>query len=98
MSEPLDPVAAGVASLLKSLRTRTGLQQDALTGLERVRGLMTAGLTPGQAIWQAVREAASALPPTLMIVADASLSLELNRESLPEAAELYAPDLGRRRA
>jgi transcriptional regulator with XRE-family HTH domain len=108
MSEPLDPVAAGVASLLKSLRTRTGLQQDrlagtelpldALTGLERVRGLMTAGLTPGQAIVQAVREAASALPPTLMIVADASLSLELNRESLPEAAELYAPDLGRRRA
>ena len=27
MSEPLDPVAAGVASLLKSLRTRTGLQE-----------------------------------------------------------------------
>jgi transcriptional regulator with XRE-family HTH domain len=108
MSEPLDPVAAGVASLLKSLRTRAGLQPDrlagtelpldALTGLDRVRDLMTAGLTPGQAIVQAVREAASSLPPTLMIVADASLSLELNRESLPEAAELYAPDLGRRRA
>ena len=108
MSEPLDPVAAGVASLLKSLRTRTGLQQDrlagtelpldTLTGLDRVRDLVTAGLTPGQAIVQAVREAASALPPTLMIVADASLSLELNQESLPEAAELYAPDLGRRRA
>lgn len=108
MSEPLDPVAAGVASLLKSLRTRTGLQEDrlagtelpldALAGLDHVRGLMTAGLTPGQAIVQAVREAASALPPTLMIVADASLSLELNRESLPEAAGLYAPDLGRRRA
>src|SRR5580692_649720 len=108
MSEPLDPVAAGVASLLKSLRTRAGLQPDrlagtelpldALTGLDRVRDLMTAGLTPGQAIVQAVREAASSLLPTLMIVADASLSLELNRESLPEAAELYAPDLGRRRA
>ena len=108
MSEPLDPVAAGVASLLKSLRTRAGLQPDrlagtelpldALTGLDRVRDLMTAGLTPGQAIVQAVREAASSLPPTLMIVADASLALELNRESLPEAAELYAPDLGRRRA
>jgi transcriptional regulator with XRE-family HTH domain len=108
MSEPLDPVAAGVASLLKSLRTRTGLQEDrlagtelaldALTGLDRVRGLMTAGLTPGQAIVQAVREAASALPPTLMIVADASLSLELTRASLPEADGLYAPDLGRRRA
>ena len=108
MSEPLDPVAAGVASLLKSLRTRAGLQPDrlagtelpldALTGLDRVRDLMTAGLTLGQAIVQAVREAASSLLPTLMIVADASLSLELNRESLPEAAELYAPDLGRRRA
>lgn len=108
MSEPLDPVAAGVASLLKSLRTRTGLQQDrlagtelpldALAGLDRVRGLITAGLTPAQAIVQAVREAASSLPPTPMIVADASLSLELNRESLPEAAGLYAPDLGRRRA
>ena len=108
MSEPLDPVAAGVASLLKSLRTRAGLQAerlsstelplDALTGLDRVRSLLTAGLTPAQAIVQAVREAASSLPPTLMIVADASLSLELHRESLPEAAELYAPDLGRRRA
>jgi transcriptional regulator with XRE-family HTH domain len=108
MSEPLDPVAAGVASLLKSLRTRAGLQPDrlagtelpldALTGLDRVRSLLTAGLTPAQAIVQAVREAASSLPPTLMIVADASLSLELNRDSLPEAAELYAPDLGRRRA
>ncbi len=38
------------------------------------------------------------LPPTLMIVADASLALELNGASLPEAAELYASDLGRRRA
>lgn len=108
MSDPLDPVAAGVASLLKSLRTRAGLQPDrlsgtelpldALTGLDRVRGLMTAGLSTEQAIVQAVREAASSLPPTLMIVADASLSLELSRESLPEAADLYAPDLGRRRA
>lgn len=108
MSEPLDPVAAGVASLLKSLRTRAGLQQDrlsgtelpldALTGLDRVRSLMTAGMTTEQAIVRAVREAASSLPPTLMIVADASLSLELSQESLPEAADLYAPDLGRRRA
>ena len=109
MSEPLDPVAAGVASLLKSLRTRAGLQPDrlagtelpldALTALDPVRALMTAGLTPGQAIVQAVCEAASSLPPTLLIVADASLSLELNRVVLPpEAAELYAPDLRRRRA
>jgi transcriptional regulator with XRE-family HTH domain len=107
MSEPLDPVAAGVASLLKSLRTRAGLQQerlsgtelqlDPLTGLDRVRAFTAAGEPPEQAIVQAVREAASSLPPTLMIVADMSLSLELFREALPEAAELYAPDLGRRR-
>jgi transcriptional regulator with XRE-family HTH domain len=107
MSEPLDPVAAGVASLLKSLRTRAGLQEerlsgtelplDTLTGLDRVRAFMAAGESPERAIVQAVREAASSLPPTLMIVADVSLSLELCRDALPEATELYAPDLGRRR-
>jgi transcriptional regulator with XRE-family HTH domain len=107
MSEPLDPVAAGVASLLKSLRTRAGLQEDRLsstelpldplTGLDRVQAFMAAGAPAERAIVQAVREAASTLPPTLMIVADASLSLELFLESLPAATELYAADLGRRR-
>jgi len=107
MSEPLDPVAAGVASLLKSLRTRAGLQEerlsgtelqlDPLTGLDRVRAFAAAGEPPEQAIVQAVREAASSLPPTLMIVADVSLSLGLFRDALPEAGELYAPDLSRRR-
>ncbi len=108
MSESLGPVAAGVASLLKSLRTRAGLQEDRLsgtelvldplTGLDRVRAVMAAGTPAERAIVQAVREAASSLPATFMIVADASLSLELFRESLPEATELYAADLGRRRA
>jgi transcriptional regulator with XRE-family HTH domain len=107
MSDPLDPAAAGVASLLKSLRTRAGLQEerlsgtelslDALTALDQVRAFIAAGETPEQAIVQAVREAASALPPRLMIVADVSLSLELCRASVPEVTELYAPDLGRRR-
>lgn len=107
MSEPLDPVAAGVASLLKSLRTRAGLhearlsgtelQLDPLTGLDRVQAFTAAGAPAERAIVLAVREAASSLPPTLMIVADMSLSLGLFQESLPEAAELYAPDLGRRR-
>jgi hypothetical protein len=107
MSEPLDPVAAGVASLLKSLRTRAGLQEerlsstelslDALAALDQVWAFTAAGETPEQAIVQAVREAASALPPRLMIVADVSLSLELCRASVPELTELYAPDLGRRR-
>jgi len=107
MSDPLDPVAAGVASLLKSLRTRAGLQEDRLsgteltldplTGLERVRALMTAGDRPERAIVRAVRDAASSLEPTLSIVADVSLSLELSAAAVPEDPELYAPDLGRRR-
>ena len=108
MSEPLDPVAAGVASLLKSLRTRAGLQQDrlsgtelpldTLTGLEPVRAFMATGDPPERAIVRAVREAASSLMPTLSIVADVSLSLELSAAALPDQPELYAPDVGRRRA
>ena len=107
MSDPLDPVAAGVASLLKSLRTRAGLQEDrlsgtelplsTLTGLDRVRAFMTAGDRPERAIVRAVREAASSLEPTLSIVADVSLSLGLSAAAVPEDPELYAPDLGRRR-
>jgi hypothetical protein len=107
MSDPLDPVAAGVASLLKSLRTRTGLQEDrltgtelpldTLTGLDRVRAFVAAGDTPEQAIVRAVREAASSLEPTLSIVADVSLSLELSAAAIPEEPDLYAPDVGRRR-
>ena len=107
MSEPLDPVAAGVASLLKSLRTRAGLHEDrlsgtelpldTLTGLEPVRAFMAAGDTPERAIVRAVREAASSLMPTLSIVADVSLSLELSAAALPDQPELYAPDVGRRR-
>ncbi len=107
MSEPLDPVAAGVASLLKSLRTRAGLQEDRLsgtelqldplTGLDRIQAFVAAGDTPEQAIVRAVREAASSLEPTLSIVADVSLSLELSAAAIPEASDLYAPDVGRRR-
>jgi hypothetical protein len=107
MSEPLDPVATGVASLLKSLRTRTGLQEerlsgtelalDTLTGLDRVRAFMAAGDRPERAIVLAVREAASSLEPTLSIVADVSLSLELSAEAIPDQPDLYAPDLARRR-
>ena len=107
MSEPLDPVAAGVASLLKSLRTRAGLQEDRLsgtelqldplTGLDRIRAFVAAGATPEQAIVRAVREAASSLEPTLSIVADVSLSLELSAAAIPEEPDLYAPDVGRRR-
>ena len=104
MSDPLDPVAAGVASLLKSLRTRAGLQEDRLsgteltldplTGLESGPGLhVAAGDKPERAIVRAVRDAASSLEPTLSIVADVSLSLELSAAAIPENPELYAPDL-----
>ena len=34
MAEPLDPAALGVASALKSLRTRAGLREDRLHGTE----------------------------------------------------------------
>lgn len=107
MAEPLGPAAVGVASLLKSLRTRAGLREDrlsgtelaldALTGLDQVRELMAAGDSAEHAIVRAVRAAASSLEPTPSIVADVSLSLELSEDALPDQ-DLYAADLGRRRA
>jgi hypothetical protein len=106
MAEPLDPAALGVASVLKSLRTRTGLREerlhgtevalDTLTGLDSVRALVNAGESPERAIVRAVRAAAGTLAPTMSIVADASLGLELSAELVPDA-DLYAQDLGQRR-
>lgn len=106
MAELLDPVAVGVASTLKSLRTRAGLHEDrlsdtelalgTLTALESVRELMDAGEPTERAIVRAVRTAASALAPTMSIVVDASLRLELSA-NLVNDADLYAKDLGRRR-
>jgi hypothetical protein len=106
MAEPLDPAALGVASVLKSLRTRTGLREerlhgtevalDTLTGLDSVRALVNAGESPERAIVRAVRAAAGTLAPTMSIVADASLGLELFVELVPDA-DLYAQDLGQRR-
>jgi hypothetical protein len=105
MSESLDPLTAGVASALKSLRARAGLREsrllgggpalDTLAGLDSVRALVAAGQPVQQAIIQAVTAAASALQPTrYSIVADASLGLRLNVAELPE---LYADDLSARR-
>jgi hypothetical protein len=103
MSEPLSPVAAGVASALKSLRARAGLHEsrlvggmalDTLTGLESVRDLVTSGKSVQQAIIQAVSAAAATLEPTHSIVADASLGLGLNVADVPE---LYTGDLSSRR-
>jgi hypothetical protein len=106
MTEPLDPAALGVASVLKSLRTRTGLREerlhgtelslDTLTGLESVRALVNAGESPERAIVRAVRAAAGTLEPTMSIVADACLGLELSADLVPDA-DLYAQDLGQRR-
>ena len=57
MAEPTDPAALGVASVLKSLRTRAGLREerlhgtelalDTLTGLDSVRALVNARRIPG---------------------------------------------------
>ncbi len=106
MAELLDPVAVGVASTLKSLRTRAGLREDrlsdtelaldTLTALESVREFMGAGEPTERAIVRAVRAAASALDPTMSIVVDASLGLELSA-SLVNDPDLYAKDLGLRR-
>jgi hypothetical protein len=106
MAEPLDPAALGVASALKSLRTRIGLREerlrgtelslDTLTGLESVRALVHAGESPERAIVRAVRAAAGALEPTMSIVADASLGLRLFAGQVPDSG-LYAEDLGQRR-
>ena len=106
MAEPLDPVALGVASALKSLRTRAGLREErlhgteltleTLTGLDSVRALVHAGESPERAIVRAVRAAAGTLEPTMSIVADASLGLELSADLAPDA-DLYAHDLGQRR-
>jgi hypothetical protein len=106
MAEPLDPAALGVASALKSLRTRIGLREerlrgtelllDTLTGLDRVRALVNAGQPPERAIVRAVRAAAGTLEPTMSIVADASLGLRLFADQVPDD-DLYAEDLGQRR-
>jgi hypothetical protein len=106
MAEPLDPATLGVASALKSLRTRTGLREerlqgtelmlDTLAGLTSVRALTSAGESPERAIVRAVQAAASTLEPTLSIVADVSLGLELSAGLVPDA-DLYGQDLGQRR-
>ena len=106
MAEPLDPVALSIGSALKSLRTRAGLREerlhgtelalDTLTGLDSVRALVNAGESPERAIVRAVRAAAGTLEPTMSIVADASLGLELSADLVPDT-DLYAHDLGQRR-
>jgi len=106
MAEPLDPIAPGVASALKSLRTRAGLREerllgtelalDTLAGLDSVRALVRSGESTERAIVRAVQAAAGTLEPTMSIVADVSLGLELFAE-LVRDADLYGQDLGQRR-
>jgi hypothetical protein len=102
----LDSAAAGVASLLKSLRTRAGLQQDRLSGTELqlgalaelplVRELREDSDSEEESIVRAVRIAADSLPATLSIVADVALRLRSLGDSAPDP-DLYAPELGSRR-
>lgn len=107
MTEPLSSAAAGVASALKSFRTRSGLREqrlhgteldlDTLARLDSVQALIQTGESPEQAIVQAVKTAAGNLEPMLSIVADVSLGLELSKDAVRDP-ELYAGDLGQRRA
>ena len=104
--EPMDPVAVGVASVLKSLRTRAGLQVPRLIStelslhtlmdLEAVRQLVGQGEAKESAIVKAVQNAAAMLEPTLSIVADVSLCLRLQEGRVPDP-ELYGEDLDHRR-
>ena len=106
MPELADSAAVGVASVLKSLRTRAGLQEHRLTGtelslrpltdLEQVRQLEARGESRERAIIRAVQNAASLLEPTQSIVADVSLCLKLLEGKVPDA-ELYGNDLIHRR-
>jgi hypothetical protein len=103
MPDPLDPIAAGVASALKALRARAGLREERLAdsgpALGSLAGLVSVhdagGTSVEQAVVRAVRSAAQRLEPTYSIVADASLALELSQDP-PD--ELYSADLGRRRS
>jgi hypothetical protein len=106
MSEPLNPIAAGVASALKSLRARAGLREERLTdsepavgmlsGLSLVNELVGAGVPTSRAIVQAVTDAAKTLEPTYSIVVDVSLALELSAAEMAGSG-LYAGDIGSRR-
>jgi len=107
MTEPLDPIAAGVASVLIGLRARAGLREDRLAdselaldtlgGLESAKELVAPGVPLTRAIIEAVKAAARALEPTDSIVADVTLCLRISEEALPDSG-IYAKDLGRRRA
>jgi hypothetical protein len=106
MSEPLDPVTAGLVAVLEKVRQRAGLQEDrlvgpnldTLAGLDSVREMVALGKTTPEAIVIAIKAAAGSLEPTSSIVADVSLSLKLAPPELTPDPELYASDLGRRRA
>jgi hypothetical protein len=106
MSEPLDPVTAGLVAVLEKVRQRAGLKEDrlagplldTLSGLDSVRELVAAGTKTPEAIVMAVKAAVGSLEPTSSIVADVSLGLELAPRELTPDPDLYASDLGRRRA
>ena len=105
MAEPPDPAARCVASALKSLRTRAGLREerlhgtelalDTLTGMDCVPALVNAG-NPGTGHRARRPRGRRQLEPTMSIIADASLGLELSAGLVPDT-DLYAHDLGQRR-
>lgn len=106
MTESLAPVTASLVAALEKVRQRAGLKEDrlvgpnldTLSGLDSVQELVAAGKTTPEAIVVAVKAAAGSLDPTSSIVADVSLGLALAPPELTPDPDLYASDLGRRRA
>ncbi len=72
------------------------MEINPLTALSSVQELIAAGDRAERAIVRAVRAAASTLEPTMSIVVDASLGLELSA-TIVDDPDLYAKDLGVRR-
>lgn len=75
----------------------TEVEIGPLIALEGVQKLIATGERPERAIVRAVQTAASTLEPTMSIVVDASLSLELSATTVGDS-DLYARDLGVRRS
>jgi ribokinase len=103
---------AAVRSVLTSLRKRAGLQPDRLHRTEIDAGVLLGlpavrhyaerfGLAARQAVLPVVRDFARDLPPTERLIVDTELNLGLLQDLLTPAidtAQLYADDLGARRA
>lgn len=106
----LDPAVVGVQAVLVRLRTHAGLTVDrlrttevdtsVLTALPAVQREIDAGTGQETAIVRVIAAFARELPPTEMLIADATLALGVVRDIAGEQQGmhlLYADDLAQRR-